>query len=158
MLVAAELFGWDHKFPVLIIEWVDEELAKRQEKEKEDQRVRKYIRDAVEDSLEYNFNSLEDFTDACKAQVDYKFDFIEEPVNSFSVTHNDDGYTEVEVNNVVYQFDTDRINVKPSSENSDNVDELEWDDLDIELDDLSDEEIKDLNDLDIDEFLKKYGM
>jgi hypothetical protein len=30
--------------------------------------------------------------------------------------------------------------------------------LDIELDDLSDEEIEDLNDLDIDEFLKKYGM
>ena len=54
--------------------------------------------------------------------------------------------------------ETAEINVNPSKENSDNVDELEWDDLDIELDDLSDEEIKDLNDLDIDEFLKKYGL
>jgi hypothetical protein len=158
MLVAAELFGWDHKFPVLVVEWVDEELANRRAKEKEDQRVRKYIKSAVEETLDYTFDNLEEFTDECKAQVDYKFDFIEEPVKSFSVKHNDDGYTEVEVNNVVYQFDTDKINVKPSRENSDNVDELEWDDLDIELDDLSDEEIKDLNDLDIDEFLKKYGM
>jgi hypothetical protein len=84
MLVAAELFGWDHKFPVLIVEWVDEEKAKRKAKEKEDQRVRKYIRDAVEDALHYIYDSLEEFEDECKAQVDYKFDFIEEKVNSFN--------------------------------------------------------------------------
>lgn len=158
MLVAAELFGWDHKFPVLIIEHYDEELAQQRKKAKEEDRIRRYIRDAVDSSLRYTYDKLEDFEEECKAQVDYKFDFIEEPVNSFSVKHNSDGYTEIEVNNVVYQFDTDRINVKPSIENSDNVDELEWDDLDIEFDDLSDEEIKDLNDLDIDEFLNKYGI
>ena len=145
MLVAAELFGWDHKFPVLIIEWVDEEKAKRKAKEKEDQRVRKYIRDAVEDSLEYNFNSLEDFTDECRAQVDYKFDFIEEKVNSFSVKHNNDGTTNVEVNNVVYQFDTELIKVSPRTE--DDLEDIGLDDLDIELDDL-----------DFDEFVKKYGL
>ncbi len=158
MLVAAELFGWDHKFPVLIIEWADEELALQRKKAKEEDRIRRYIRDAVDSSLHYNYDKLEEFEEECKAQVDYKFDFIEEPVKSFSVKHNNDGYTEVEVNNVVYQFDTDKINVKPSMENSDNVDELEWDDLDIELDDLSDEELSDLNDLSLDDFLKKYGM
>ena len=158
MLVAAELFGWDHKFPVLIIEWADEELAQQRKKAKEEDRIRKYIRDAVDSSLHYNYDKIEEFEEECKAQVDYKFDFIEEPVKSFSVKHNNDGYTEVEVNNVVYQFDTDKINVKPSSYHSDDTDELEWDDLDIELDDLPDEEIEDLNNLDIDEFLKKYGL
>lgn len=158
MLIAAELFGWDHKFPVLIVEWADEELALQRKKVKEEDRIRRYIRDAVDSSLHYIYDKLEEFEEECKAQVDYKFDFIDETVNSFSVTHNNDGYTEVEVNGIVYQFDTDRINVNPSSYHSDNVDELEWDDLDIELDDLSDEEIKDLNDLDIDEFLKKYGL
>lgn len=151
MLVAAELFGWDHKFPVLIVEWVDEELANRQAKEKEDQRVRKYIRDAVEDSLEYNFNSLEDFTDECRAQVDYKFDFIEEKVNSFSVKHNNDGTTDVEVNNVVYQFDTELIHISPRVE-EDDLEDIELTDAElngIELDDL---------DLDFDEFMKKYGL
>ena len=158
MLVAAELFGWDHKFPVLIVEWADEGLALQRKKAKEEDRIRRYIRDAVDSSLHYNYDKLEEFEEECKIQVDYKFDFIDEPVKSFSVKHNSDETTDVEVNGIVYQFDTDRINVKPSRENSDNVDELEWDDLDIELDDLSDEEIKDLNDLDIDEFLKKYGL
>ena len=143
MLVAAELFGWDHKFPVLIVEWVDEEKAKRKAKEKEDQRVRKYIRDAVEDALHYTYNSLEEFEDECKAQVDYKFDFIEEKVNSFSVKHNNDETTDVEVNGVVYQFDTELIKIEPKSEKE----EIELDD--IELDDL---------DLDFDEFMKKYGI
>ena len=158
MLVAAELFGWDHKFPVLVIEHVDEELAQQRKKAKEEDRIRRYIKDAVDSSLHYNYDKLEEFEEECKAQVDYKFDFIDEPVNSFSVTHNNDGTTDVEVNNVVYQFDTDKINVKPSTENSDNIDELEWDDLDIELDDLSDEELSDLNDLSLEDFLKKYGM
>jgi hypothetical protein len=151
MLVAAELFGWDHKFPVLIVEWVDEEKAKRKAKAKEDQRVRKYIRDAVEDALHYIYDSLEEFEDECKAQVDYKFDFIEEKVNSFSVKHNNDGTTNVEVNNVVYQFDTELIKVSPRVEEDDlediDLDDVELDDLDIELDDL-----------DFDEFMKKYGI
>jgi hypothetical protein len=143
MLVAAELFGWEHKFPVLIIEWADEELAKRQEKEKEDQETRKYIKRAVDDSLDYTFNSLEDFTDEVEAQVNYKFNYVEDPVTSFSVKHNNDGTTNVEVNNVVYQFDTELIKIEPKS------DEEEIDLDDIELDDL---------DLDFDEFMKKYSM
>ena len=151
MLVAAELFGWDHKFPVLIVEWADEELAKQVQKEKEDSRVRKYIKDAVEDTLDYTFDKLEDFIDEIKAQVDYKFDFIDEKVSSFNVKHNDDGTTDVEVNNVVYQFDTDRIKVSPTK--STNIDDIEWDDLEID-----ETELDDLNDLDIEEFLKKYGL
>lgn len=144
MLVAAEIFGWDHKFPVLIIEWVDEELAIQRKKAKEEDRVRRYIKQAVEDTLHYTFDKIEEFTDECKSQVEYKFDFIEEPINSFSVRHNGED-TEVEVNNVVYIFDTDLIKIVPREE-----DDIEDED-DIELDDL------DL-DLDFDEFLKKYGM
>ena len=30
MLVAGELYGWDHKFPVLTIDWYDKELRKKQ--------------------------------------------------------------------------------------------------------------------------------
>lgn len=146
MLVAAEIFGWDHKFPVLIIEWVDEELATQRKKAKEEDRVRRYIKQAVEDTLHYTFDKIEEFTDECKAQVEYKFDFIEEPINSFSVRHNGED-TEVEVNNVVYIFDTDSIKIVPREE--DDIEDVDTDD--IELDDL------DL-DFDFDEFLKKYGL
>ena len=144
MLVAAEIFGWDHKFPVLIIEWVDEELAIQRKKAKEEDRVRRYIKQAVEDTLHYTFDKIEEFTDECKSQVEYKFDFIEEPINSFSVRHNGED-TEVEVNNVVYTFDTDLIKIVPREEDDiEDVNDIELDDLDL--------------DLDFDEFLKKYGI
>ena len=149
MLVAAELFGWDHKFPVLIVEWADEELALQRKKVKEEDRIRRYIRDAVDSSLHYTYDKLEEFEEECKAQVDYKFDFIDETVNSFSVTHNNDETTDVEVNGIVYQFDTDKINISPRVADV-NLDEIDLDD--IELDDI------DLDDLDMDEFLKKYGI
>ncbi len=145
MLVAAELFGWDHKFPVLIVEWVDEELAKRKEKEKEDSRVRVKIKDSVQKALHYNFKNLPEFEEEVKSQVQYTFDFLDEKITSFSVKHNSDETTDVEVNGVVYQFDTELINIVSS------VDTDDEEELDLELDDL------DL-DLDFDEFLKKYGL
>lgn len=150
MLVAAELFGWDHKFPVLIVEWADKQLAFERALEKERNRVRKYIKDAVQDTLRYTFNDISEFDEEVKAQVDYKFDFIDEKVTQFKVTHNSDETTDVEVNDVVYQFDTELIKIEPSIE----TDEEEIDLDDIELDDLD----IDLDDLDMDEFLRKYGI
>ena len=143
MLVAAELFGWDHKFPVLVIEWADEELAQRRKKEKEDEYTRRTIRSAVDDACRYIFADISEFEEEVRHQVEERFDEI----TSFSVKHNSDETTDVEVNTIVYNFDTDKITVKPSIENPDDVDELEWDDLDIDLDDL-----------DMDEFLRKYGI
>lgn len=150
MLVAAELFGWDHKFPVLIVEWADEELAFKRAIEKERNRIRGYIKSAVQDTLRYTFNDISEFEEEVKSQVEYKFDFIDEKVTMFKVRHNSDDTTEVEVNDVVYQFDTDLIKVEPSIE----TDEEEIDFDDIELDDID----IDLDDLDMDEFLKKYGL
>lgn len=150
MLVAAELFGWDHKFPVLIVEWVDEQLAFNRALKKERNRIRGYIKDAVQDTLRYTFNDISEFDDEVKSQVDYKFDFIDEKVTQFRVTHNSDETTDVEVNDVVYQFDTELIKIAPSIETDEDdidLDDIELDDLDIDLDDL-----------DIDDFLQKYGM
>jgi hypothetical protein len=78
---------------------------------------------------------------------------MDREVESFSVTHNEDETTDVNVNGVVYQFDTERIKINPSVTSDDDVDldidfdNVDWDDLDIELDDLS-----------MDEFLRKYGI
>ena len=149
MLVAAELFGWDHKFPVLIIEWADEELAQRRAKEKEDNRIRLKIKDAVQKALNYTFDNMKEFEEEAKAQVDYTFDFADEKVKSFSIEHNNDETTDVEVNGIVYQFDTELIHIEPREKDDE---EILWDDM--ELDDLD----IDLDDLDMDEFMKKYGI
>ena len=150
MLVAAELFGWDHKFPVLIIEWADEERANRWERERIESRLRMEIEDAVKNSLRYEFNSLEEFEDEVKAQVTHNFDYMNRKVESFSITNNNDGTTDVSVNGVVYQFDTDQIKINPSIDSDD--EDIDWDN--IELDDLDVE----LDDLDMDDFLRKYGI
>ena len=149
MLVAAELFGWDHKFPVLIVEWADEELALQRKKAKEENRIRLKIKDAVQKALNYIFDNIDEFEEEVKAQVDYTFDFADEEVNSFSVKHNDDETTDVEVNSIVYQFDTELIRIEPKSDDEEEIelDDIDLDDLDIELDDL-----------DLDDFLKKYGI
>lgn len=148
MLVAAELFGWGHKFPVLIVEWVDEELALQRKKAKEENRIRLKIKDAVQKALNYTFDNLNEFEEEVKAQVDYTFDFMDEKVNSFSVKHNNDETTDVEVNSIVYQFDTELIRIEPKSDDEEiELDDIDLDDLDIELDDL-----------DLDDFLKKYGI
>jgi hypothetical protein len=150
MLVAAELFGWDHKFPVLIIEWVDEQLAFNRALEKERNRIRGYIKNAVQDTLRYTFNDISEFDDEVKSQVEYKFDFIDEKVTQFRVTHNSDETTDVEVNDVVYQFDTELIKIEPSIETDEeeiDLDDIDLDDLDIDLDGLV-----------MDEFLRKYGI
>lgn len=150
MLVAAELFGWDHKFPVLIIEHYDEELAQQRAKEKHDAEIRRYIKRAVDRALDYNYTDLDDFKDNLKYILDQEFEYATAAIKSWSVSHDNNGTSSVTINDVTYDFATRAINIK----------EVEDDDFDIEDIDyieFSDEELADIENLSIDDFLKKYG-
>lgn len=58
MMVAGNLFGWDHKFPVLIVDWYDKELHHHQE----DEIRRRKINDML-DKVVDNVYRFEDFYD-----------------------------------------------------------------------------------------------
>ena len=149
MLVAAELFGWDQEFPVLIIEWADEERAKRHAKEKHDTEIRRYIKRAVDRALEYNYTDLEDFKDNLKYILDQEFEYVIATIKSWSISHSN-GVSSVTVNEVTYDFATNDINIKE-------VEEDDFDIEDIDYIEFSDEELADIENLSLDDFLKKYG-
>ena len=151
MLVAAELFGWDHKFPVLIIEWADEERAQQKAKQKQEEETRKYIRRAVDKALEYTYVELTDFKKELKYWIDNEFEYSDEPVTTWDVTHDDEDTTTVTVNGVSYSFDTRAIELEIVP------DSVDFDIEDIEDFEFSDEELADISNLSIDDFLKKYG-
>jgi len=58
MMVAGDLFGWDEKFPVLVITTYDEERKRREDKIKEEYTIRKMFRDAV-DRYRYEYEDEE---------------------------------------------------------------------------------------------------
>ena len=151
MLVAAELFGWDHKFPVLIIEWADEERAQQKAKQKQEEETRKYIRRAVDKALKYTYTELADFEEELKYWIDNEFEYSDEPVTTWNVTHDDEDTTTVTVNGVSYSFDTRAIELEIVP------DSVDFDIEDIEDFEFSDEELADISNLSIDDFLKKYG-
>ena len=57
MMVAAELFGWNHKFPVLKVTWADEERAYREKAIRRTEEIEKRVRKAIKDTLRYKFSN-----------------------------------------------------------------------------------------------------
>jgi hypothetical protein len=151
MLVAAELFGWDHEFPVLIVEWADEQRAFEQAIQKQRDELRRHIRNAVDKALKYNYTELADFENELKYHLDYEFEWIDEPVRAVSVKHEADDTTYVTVNDVTYSFATRAINIEEVSEDDDfNIE-------DIDNIEFTEEELLDMDNLSLDDFLRKYG-
>ena len=54
MMVAGDLFGWDTKFPVQIIKWVDENRAIEEREWKHKRKIERYLDIAIERALRYN--------------------------------------------------------------------------------------------------------
>lgn len=85
MYVAGELFGWDHKFPVLTIKWADEETKKMFEKYRERIHVESALRYFGNDNR--TFYSEEDFETSLSSQINealrrvYKHDWYMKPVD-----------------------------------------------------------------------------
>lgn len=161
MLVAADLFGWDHKFPVLVVTWADEEKAKQKLKQDQEEYITKKIKRAVKETLEYSFEYLEDFIAQLENELADEFDedvdawqeinrgiYAKDAPAKWKVKFDGDTTISVQVEDVVYNIDYEDINFKEPE--LDDIEELGWNDLD-----LDDEDLKNLS---IDDFLKKYGM
>lgn len=48
MMVIGDLFGWDHKVPVLVVDWVDKQRAVEEQKRKRIQKIEHNIKEAVQ--------------------------------------------------------------------------------------------------------------
>lgn len=130
MFIAGQRFGWDTKFPVLVINTTEEATKARNE-----ENITRYISKALRDTKAYTFDDFDDI----KEQFMYDIErYMDNPKVEFNET--DDEYIFI-VNGVEYPEDKEEFNFyTPEQKEATNIDDMDIEDL-LDLDDLSDDDI-----------------
>ena len=95
MMVVGDLFGWDHKVPVLVITHFDEDRARREEQERYKYDIDRNIERAIELACRYTYYSLEELEQQLTHEVATRFEFrddIEVPTR-IQINETSEGYT-----------------------------------------------------------------
>lgn len=146
MLAAAMYSGWDVKQPVLLVTWYDEGRAKRDSAEKHRKEILSKISKACEKSLQYKFGTIEELEHQIQYELNDVFNVsIDDPEVPFELTTDEDeGEFIVTCEGVSHSFDYEDVKwIEP-----DDLDNIDWDSLELELDDSVYENV--------DDWLKKY--
>ena len=69
MLAVAQLYGWNIKYPVLIIDYYDKELQTQLDRQREYKEKREDVYTAILKSLQYSYQNLEEFFDELQYQL-----------------------------------------------------------------------------------------
>lgn len=130
MFIAGQRFGWDTKFPVLVINTTEEATRARNE-----ENITRYISKALRDTKAYTFDDFDDI----KEQFMYDIErYMDNPKVEFNETDNE--YIFI-VNGVEYPEDKEEFNFyTPEQKEATNIDDMDIEDL-LDLDDLSDDDI-----------------
>ena len=70
MIVAGDLFGWDTKFPVMIIRWADEEKASAEKENIRKNKVENEISRAIDKALRYYYNNIDELKDQLYSEIE----------------------------------------------------------------------------------------
>ena len=82
MMVAAKLFGWNHKFPVLVVEYADDERAEKEKSAERTEEIERRIRKAIKDTLQYHFSDDDEVVSELEYHLDEYLD--DEYISSLS--------------------------------------------------------------------------
>lgn len=132
MYVIGEMFGWDHKVPVLVVDWADKQLAFEREKRKRIEKIEYRIKQAVKTALYYKFTNIEELREQLQWELDKQFEFdndVSTPVQFELTSHEQNDEFTVAIGSANYSFDYADVQFIESSEDDD------LDDIDLELDD-----------------------
>lgn len=136
MYVAGELFGWNHKFPVLVINWYDEDRHQNDVERRRKKEILDHIYFKVNNALRYVYSDLEEFEN----QLGVEFGKYSDDPEIYQIKYDGDvvKVSLEEYPQYVYEFPLSDIKIE----------EKELDD-DILLDDdpvdLSEEELKEID-------------
>ena len=147
MVTAGMYSGWDVKQPVLIINWADEDRAKREAEEDLIRETSYKVRVACEEALGYRYGNISELEHQIQHELNKEFNIeLDDPDIPFELSSDDrrEEFT-VTCKGVTYSFDYEDVNWKDSD---DDVDEFDLDNLELDLDELGGEE-------DIDAWLKR---
>ena len=78
MIVAGDLFGWDTKFPVMVIKWADEEKAAKEKENKRKNEVENNISKAVDKALRYKYYNMDELKDQLYSEIQYELKYDDE--------------------------------------------------------------------------------
>ncbi len=134
MMVAGDLYGWDTKFPVQIIKYVDEEKAKKAHEWKHIREIERYLQLAVERALRYKYYNINELKDQLRSEFetevryldefedrDFKLD-IEEVDKETLIATIDDKYK--------WEFPADNVQYLDASDKEDiDLEDIDFDDL-----------------------------
>lgn len=128
MYVVGELFGWEHKVPVLVVDWADKQRAYEDAKQQRKRRIEHNIQKAVNHALLYKFTDLTELREQLQWELDKIFDYdsdVDTPV-IFELTTTEDEFI-VSVGNVNYEFNKDLVTFTESPEDDLDIEDLESD-------------------------------
>ena len=132
MMVAGDLFGWDTKFPVQIIKWVDEERAQREKEFKHIRKIERYLEIAVEKALRYNYYNIEELEYQLKDEFEDQVRYLDEFENrdfKLELLPLEDKMMEVIIDDK-YKVDFEMDKIKFLEPTEDELEDIEFDDLD----------------------------
>ena len=133
MMVIGDMFGWDHKVPVLVVDWADKQRAYEAAKRKRIEKIEYNIKQAVKETLRYRFRNIEELQEQLQWELDKKFEFNSDDINvpvNFELTSDEQTQTfTVSIGAAKYEFDYEDVQFT-DFEVSD--DDLDVDDLDLE--------------------------
>ena len=126
MYALAELYGWDKKYPVIIFTPADPEKAKRDQLEKQQEKLYKYIDKAVTNALDYTYRNYEELKD----QISY---YLENYIDDPEVKISERGHwLAIIVNGLEYEISQDEFDWDEDKSDPDDDFDLTWKDLTLE--------------------------
>lgn len=103
MYALAELYGWDKKYPVIIFTPADPEKAKKDQLERQQEKLYKYIDKAVTSALDYTYRNYDELKD----QISY---YLENYVDNPEVKISErDHWLVITVNDLEYEIGQDEF-------------------------------------------------
>lgn len=129
MLAIAELFGWDHKVPVLVVDWYDEERHWREEKEARQHKIDMLVERAITETLHYQFIDLEDLTVQLQSELVKQFQYENDVFvpAELDVKENDEAIILTFVNKE-YPIDREDIKWREDTDDLDDIDDIDLSD------------------------------
>ena len=127
MYVAGELFGWQEKFPVMVIDFADKEKAKADEDRKNKEGIYNKLSSVSRNSLQYNFSSIEDFKDQLLWDADRVFEYDDYLRNGFKI-YEDNKYITISTNGVELKISKNEIKIREDNQ-QDLDDVIPYDDI-----------------------------
>ena len=133
MMVIGDMFGWDHKVPVLVVDWADKQRAYEAARRKRIQQIEYNIKKAVQNALLYRFANIEELKEQLQwelnKQFEYNDDDISTPVQFELTTDEQEKIFKVTIGSASYTFDYDDVDFVDSFNNTDDVDDIDFDDI-----------------------------